>query len=170
MNQGIRIINEKKEIYVQSAFPIFPSFQNFSVLATTNGQGSFTLPSNPVLTGLFSLNKNGTEQDELAGDFTVSGNLVTVNDSNVFIGDKWSGFYQQMASNVNPAFVNYRTFFYVATQGQISFTLSFIPKAIIYISVNGVIESTNDYSISGGIITLTSPLNFGDNFFGLAIQ
>jgi len=169
MNDGIVVINEQKEINVESAFPIFPNFVNFSLLATINGQTIFTLPSYPVLTGLFSLNINGVAQDPLNGDYTISGNTLTVN-AVLTAGDKLAGFYQEMSSAVNPSALNYRTFFFVATQGQTVFNIGFVPQAIIYVAVNGVVESTNDFSLSGSVITMTQGLNAGDNFFGLAIQ
>lgn len=168
-NNGVNVIQKKTTISVQSAFPIIPQFQNFSLLATSNGQVNFTLPSFPILSGLFFMNINGAAQDPLAGDFTINGNIMSVN-ANLSIGDKLAGFYQQMASNINPTVMNYRTFFFVATQGQTQFNIGFTPQVILYISVNGVVESTNDYSQSSGIVTLTQGLNVGDNFFGLAIQ
>ena len=168
-NPGIVLVKEQKIIHVQSAFPILPTFQNFSLLATSNGQTVFTLPGYPVLSGLFSLNFNGVTQDPLNGDFTVNGNILTFNGTTV-IGDKLAGFYQQMSSNINPSLMNYRTFFFVATQGQTVFSIGFIPQVLLYISVNGVLESVNDYTISGQNITMSQGLNYGDNFFGLAIQ
>lgn len=168
-NPGIVLVKEQKIIHVQSAFPILPTFQNFSLLATSNGQTVFTLPGYPVLSGLFSLNFNGVTQDPLNGDFLINGNILTFNGTTV-IGDKLAGFYQQMSSNINPAILNYRTFFFIATQGQTQFNIGFIPQVVLYISVNGVLESTTDYTQSGAIVTLTQGLNAGDNFFGLAIQ
>ena len=168
-NPGVVLVKEQKIIHVQSAFPILPTFQNFSLLATSNGQTVFTLPGYPVLSGLFSLNFNGVTQDPLNGDFTVNGNILTFNGTTV-IGDKLAGFYQQMSSNINPSLMNYRTFFFVATQGQTVFSIGFIPQVLLYISVNGVLESVNDYTISGQNITMSQGLNYGDNFFGLAIQ
>lgn len=166
---GVVLVKEQKIIQVQSAFPILPSFVNFSLLATQNGQTVFTLPGFPVLSGLFSLNINGVTQDPLHGDYTINGNILTVNAS-LTVGDKVAGFYQQMAPGVNPSILNYRTFFMVALQGQTVFSIGFVPQTILYIAVNGVIQSTNDYGVSGQNITLSQALNAGDNFFGLAIQ
>jgi hypothetical protein len=167
-NPGVVLVKPKNIIHVQSAFPIFPNFVDFSVIATVNGQTQFTLPSYPVLTGLFSCNINGVTQDPLNGDFTVNGNILTMN-ANLVIGDKIAGFYQQMSPNMNPSILSYRTFFFIAAQGQTSFSIGFVPNAIIYIAVNGVLQSTTNYTINGQIITLTGALNAGDNFFGLAI-
>lgn len=169
MTKGITVIRRPQIIKVKSAFPIFPNFVNFSIKATSNGQTVFTLSSYPILTGLFSLNINGVMQDELNGDFTVNGNVVILN-ANLSIDDKVSGFYQEMSSSINPSYLSYRTFFYIATQGQTVFPIGFVPQNLIYIAVNGVIQSTTDYSISGQNITLNQGLNAGDNFFGLAIQ
>lgn len=170
MTQGITIVRRPQVISVKSAFPIFPAFINFSILATLNGQTLFTLPSYPILTGLFVLNINGVAQDELSGDFTVNGNVITVNATNIEVGDKISGFYQEMSSSINPANLSYRTFFDVAIQNQTVFNLGFMPTNIIYIAVNGIVQATTDYTISGQYVTLTQGLNAGDNFFGLAIQ
>lgn len=167
-NPGVVLVKENKIIHVQSAFPIMPTFQNFSLFATSNGQTIFTLPGFPVLTGLFSLNINGVAQDPLNGDFTINGNILTVN-ANLSIGDKLAGFFQQMASNINPTVLSYRTFYFVATQGQAAFNIGFVPQYLLYISVNGVLESTSDYTINGSTITMSQGLNAGDNFFGLAI-
>ena len=167
---GLILLKEQKTVQVQSAFPIFPNFQNFSILATTNGQTIFTLPSYPVLTALFVLNINGVLQDPLNGDFTVNGNILTVN-AVLSIGDKLAGFFQAMSSAINPSVLSYRSFFFTATQGQTQFNIGFIPTSIIYISVNGVLESlqNGDYTQNGAIITMSQGLNAGDKFFGLAI-
>ena len=165
---GVVLVNEQKIIHVQSAFPIMPTFQNFSLIAT-NAQTVFTLPGYPVLSGLFSLNINGVAQDPLNGDFTINGNIMTVNAS-LSLGDKLAGFFQNLASGISPSVLSYRTFFFTATQGQTLFAIGFVPQTVLYISVNGVLESTNDYTISGQNITLSQGLNAGDNFFGLAIQ
>ena len=169
-NSGVVLVKENKIINVQSAFPIFPNFQNFSILATSNGQTVFTLPSYPVLTALLVLNINGVIQDPLNGDFTIKGHLLTVNASLV-IGDKLAGFYQAMSSAINPAILSYRSFFFTATQNQTQFNIGFVPTNIIYISVNGILQSlaNGDYTQNGAIITMSSGLNAGDRFFGLAI-
>jgi len=168
--QGITIIRRPQIINVKSAFPIFPNFVNFSIKALNNGQTQFTLPSYPILSGLFSLNYNGAQQDELNGDFTVNGNIVTINSDTVLEGDKIAGFYQEMSSAINPANLSYRTFFYTAIQGQTVFNIGFIPQNLLFIAINGIVQPTSAYTISGQNITLTGGLNAGDNFFGLAIQ
>ena len=170
MTEGITIIRRPKIIKVKSAFPIFPNFVNFSIRAISGGQTIFTLPSYPILTGLFSLNINGVTQDELNGDFTINGNIVTLATTTLEIGDKVAGFFQEMSSAINPQNLSYRTFFQIAIQGQTQFNIGFVPQNILYIAINGVVQSTTDYSISGQIITLNDSLNAGDNFFGLAIQ
>ena len=170
MSEGIIIVQEKMEVHVESAFPIFPNFQNFSLIAT-EGQTVFTLPAYPILTGLFSLNINGTMQDELNGDYTVDGNVLTVN-ANLSAGDKLAGFFQAMSQNMNPDVLKYRTFFITATQGQTVFNIGFVPSAIIYVAVNGTIQAVGegDYVVSGSTITMSEGLNAGDKFFGLATQ
>lgn len=169
-NPGVVLVAERKIIQVQSAFPIFPNFQNFSILTSSNGQTVFTLPNYPILTGLFSMNINGVTQDPLNGDFTVNGNILTVNASLV-IGDKVAGFYQQMSSGISPAIMGYRTFFFVATQNQINFNIGFYPQAIIYIAVNGIVQSlqNGDYTVNGSVVSMSVGLNAGDRFFGLAL-
>jgi hypothetical protein len=169
-NEGIVIIKRDNIIKVKSAFPIFPNFQNFSLIAT-GGQTVFTLPAYPILTGLFSLNINGTMQDELNGDYTISGNVLTVN-AVLSAGDKLAGFFQAMSQNLNPSVLNYRTFFFTATQGQTIFNIGFIPTAIIYVAVNGTIQAVGegDYTVNGALITMSAGLNAGDKFFGLATQ
>ena len=158
-------------INVTSAFPIFPNFQNFSILATTNGQTSFTLPSYPVLTALIVVNINGAMQDALNGDYTINGNILTVNAS-LNIGDKVAGFYQALSSAISPSTLSYRSFFFTATQGQQVFNLGFLPKTIIYIAVNGILQSitAGNYVQNGQTITMSVGLNAGDAFFGLATQ
>ena len=170
VNPGIVLIKNNNNILVESAFPIFPNFNPFSILAITNGQTVFTLPSYPIMTALFILNINGVVQDQLNGDFTINGNVLTVNAS-LIIGDKLSGFYQAMSSAVNPSVLSYRSFFATATQNQTQFNIGFVPKSIIYVSVNGILQSlqNGDYSINNQTITMSSGLNAGDRFFGLAI-
>ena len=155
---------------VQSAFPIFPNFVNFSILATANGQTIFTLPSYPVLTALFVLNINGVMQDPLNGDFTINGNILTVPGS-FNIGDKFAGFYQAMSAAINPSILSYRSFFFTAIQNQTQFNLGFLPTSIIYIAINGILQSlqNGDYTQNGTNITFSQGLNAGDKVFGLTI-
>lgn len=167
---GVILVNEQLKVFVQSAFPIFPNFTNFSILTTSNGQTVFTLPGYPVLTALFSLNINGVTQDPLNGDFTVNGNVLTVNAS-LSVGDKLAGFYQAMSSAINPAILNYRSFFQLATQGQTQFNIGYLPQSVIYIAINGILQSiqNGDYTIDGPVITFSSGLNLNDRVFGLTI-
>lgn len=165
---GVVLVIEQKVINVQSAFPIFPSFQNFSIVGT-QAQTVFILPSYPVLSGMFILNINGVMQDPLNGDYTVNGDVVTL-DAGVNLGDKVAGFYQEMAANMNPAVLNYATFFFTATQGQTTFNLGFVPTSFLYIAVNGVFLSANQYAQNGPNIILTQALNAGDKFLGLATK
>jgi hypothetical protein len=171
-NSPIVLIQPKNVINVKSAFPISPNFVNFSLPVATEGQTVFTLPSYPILTGLFSLNIDGVAQDPLNGDYTVNGNILTITNNTLITTDRLAGFYQVMSSAVNPSILSYRSFYFQATQGQNQFNIGFVPKAIIYIAVNGIIQSAGngDYIIDGAIITLSQGLNAGDNFFGLAIQ
>lgn len=171
MTKGITIIKRPQVIQVKSAFPIFPEFQNFSEVATENDQTIFTLPANPILTGLSSFNINGVVQDPLNGDYTISGNTLTLNPG-INIGDKVAGFFQVMSQISNPTVNNYRTFFLVATQGQTQFNIGFVPTAVIYIAINGIIQSQGDgdFTVNGQIITTSQGLDDGDKFFGLAIQ
>lgn len=171
MGEGITIIRRPQVIQVKSAFPIFPKFQNFSFIVGTNGQTEFTLPSNPVLTGLIVVNTDGITQDPLNGDYTVVGNTLIMNPS-LLAGQKVAGFYQvQSPSNVPPLNLGYATFFTVAIQGQTQFNIGFLPQAIIYVSVNGTLQAVGDgdYTINGQIITMSQGLNYGDKFFGLAV-
>ena len=169
-NPPVVIVKEQNVIYVQSAFPIMPKYQNFSALATINGQTIFTLPSYPVLTGLISVNINGVTQDPLNGDYTVYGNLITVNYA-LTVGDKVSGFYQVLSSQAPPTIGGYATFFFTASLGQQTFNIGFPFSGVIYVSVNGTLQAIGegDYSINGQFITMSQPLNAGDKFFGLVV-
>lgn len=168
---GVVLVLEQKIVNVQSAFPIMPQYQNFSIVATIPGQTQFALPSYPILTGLFQLNINGVTQDILNGDFTVNGNIVTL-DGGVNVGDKIAGFYQVLQSNISNAVGSYRSYFAVATQGQTVFLIGFVPNAVLYVAVNGVVQSLGDgdYTLNGQYITLNAGLNSGDKFLVLALQ
>lgn len=171
MNPGIVVIKRDNIIEVESAFPIFPNFQNFSLTATIDGQTLFTLPSYPLLSGLMVMNINGVTQDPLNGDYTINGNVMTVH-SNISVDDRISGFYQALPSSINPSNLNYRSFFFTAIQDQTQFNIGFVPKQIIYISINGTLQSleNGDYTVNGQTITMSQSLDAGDKFFGLAIQ
>ncbi len=170
-NSGLIIIRRPNIIQVQSAFPIFPNFQNFSIVVPVDGQKVFTLPSYPILTGLISVNIDGVTQDPLSGDFTVNGNILTMN-ADLIAGQKIAGFYQAMAANVSPNVLSYRNFFITAIQDQQIFDIGFVPKQLIYIAINGTIQSAQDgdYTVSGQNVTMSQVLDAGDKFFGLAIQ
>ena len=66
------------------------NFQQFSIIATTPGQTVFTLPSNPILILLCTI--QGISQSQLAGDFTLSGNVITFS-SGVTMGQLVAGVY-----------------------------------------------------------------------------
>ncbi len=170
MSDGIIIIKRPQIIQVQSAFPIIPNFMNFSAV-TTEPETEFTLPAYPILTGLSSFNINGVTQDPLNGDYTINGNTLIMNPA-VLTGQKVAGFFQVMSQVVNPSMLSYRTFFFLATGGQTQFNLGFVPQNIIYISINGILQSPGDgdYTVNGAIVTLSQALSNGDKFFGLAIQ
>lgn len=171
MSQGITIIKRPQVIQVKSSFPIFPNFQPFSDVLTENGTTEFTLPAYPLLSGMMIVNIDGVMQDPLNGDFTVNGNTLIINASLV-IGQKVAGFFQAMSPDINPLVLNYRSFFFLATAGQTIFNLGFTPQALIYVAINGTLQTVmdQDYTLSGQVLTVSEPLNLNDKLFGLAIQ
>ncbi len=170
MNPGVVIIQQQNIIEAVSQFPILPQYRNFSAVATVDGQTDFTLPDYPVLTGIMDVNINGAAQDPLSGDYTVSGNILTLNPG-IDAGDKVYGFYQDMSPVVNPTVLNFAYFFFiVAIQGQTIFTLDFQPSPLIYVAVNGVIQDNEDYTLDGYSLTIGEGLDIGDKLYGVGIQ
>lgn len=171
MSNGIAIIKRPQIIQVKSSFPIFPNFKNFSDIVTVDGQTQFTLAAYPLLSGLMIVNIDGVMQDALNGDFTVNGNILTLNASLV-AGQKVAGFFQAMSPDINPLVMNYRSFFYLATAGQTVFNLGFAPQALLYVAINGTLQSAQDgdYTLVGQVLTVSQALDLNDKLFGLAVQ
>ena len=90
-------ITVKQNSFLQliiQGFSYMTSILPFSFTATSNNQTVFTLPVNP--TSIVCLFIMGTGQNPLAGDYTISGNVITLGASapKVLIGDQVFGAYQ----------------------------------------------------------------------------
>lgn len=70
---------------------VFPRVAYFSFTATVNGNETFTLETAPIVNSL-NLAIDALQQNAVDGDFTVSGDQLTVN--NLKIGEKVYGQYQ----------------------------------------------------------------------------
>ena len=68
------------------------AFVPFTFTATVQGQVEFSLPSTPSVIILCCV--NGTVQNQEAGDFTVNGKLLYI-ENGVDIGDNVFGIYQE---------------------------------------------------------------------------
>jgi len=93
-NPGVTVIRQTNIVYVNNFKAGHPvKFMQFSVTASSNGQTQFTLPGTPLLDGLIIVWINGSGQNFAAGDFTVSANILTLNEG-IDSGDKVYGFFQ----------------------------------------------------------------------------
>ena len=92
---GITILNKVIEIIVYSEELAMPTgFRQFDFTAT-EGQAAFTLASNPVV--MVGVYINGTAQNQVNGDFTVVGKVLTLS-SGINAGDHIFGIYQEVAA------------------------------------------------------------------------
>ena len=85
--------NPFPQITVQGV-PVMTTIAPFSFTATINGQTQFTLPVAPsIVICLFIM---GTGQDQIAGDFTINGQTITLGNTAPYInaGDLIFGAYQ----------------------------------------------------------------------------
>lgn len=78
-------------VSLSNFFPITDKFVNFSFTAT-EGQTEFTLDSAVRTNGLIIVIINGTQQNQAAGDFTVDGAVITM-DEGLPEGAKLYGAY-----------------------------------------------------------------------------
>jgi hypothetical protein len=78
------------------------------------------------------------------------------------------GSYDNIASQIN--MTKYRPFLFTATQDQTQFVLDFTPQSVIWLAINGAIQSSQqgDFSLVGNTITTNEGLNAGNKLFGLA--
>ena len=91
MATSIKILKQNNIIRVlrQTASKVFVPF---TFTATVQGQVEFELPSTPAVILLCCV--NGTVQNQEAGDFTLTGKLLYI-ENGVDIGDKVFGVYQE---------------------------------------------------------------------------
>ena len=89
----VRIINKTSIIRIVSPSPKPLEIVPFYFIAI-EGQTDFTLPSFPVTDGLFTTAINGTQQSQAKGDFSVSGNILTI-DEPLEAGDEVFGIYEK---------------------------------------------------------------------------
>ncbi len=62
-----------------------------------------------------------------------------------------------------------RPFNFIASAGQTVFPLTRIPVSVIWLAVNGTMQSQlgGDFTVSGNVITMADPLDAGDTVFGI---
>ena len=88
----IKIIRTSKIVKVVSPKPAPLNIVPFTFTATA-GQTAFTLPSTPVVGGIFIVSINAGPQDQAGGDFTIATNILTLAEG-VDLNDKVYGFYE----------------------------------------------------------------------------
>jgi hypothetical protein len=127
----------------------------FSFTASSPDQTDFDLVTEPASIALLSI--NGVMQNEEAGDFSVSGSVITL-DEGVDVGDTIFGVY---AAQYSPIISN---FYDVAEEGQTVFTLAESPLAVYSVSVNGIQKNglAGDYTLVGATLTFAVGLIAGD--------
>lgn len=170
MNPGVILIQQRNIVRAVSQFPILPQYQNFSIVADTDGQTEFALENTPVLTGIMAVYINGVAQDPLNGDYTVAGDTLILSSPGIDDGDRVFGYYQILLPAINAPELNFQSFFYQAIQGQSIFTLSFSPNPLVYVAINGVIQDSEDYILSGHTLTFNADLDLDDKVYGVGIN
>lgn len=129
------------------------SVLNTDSFIATNGQSVFNATS-PNIAGTIYVAVNGLI-DTPTTDYSVSGTTLTLS-TGVPAGTQVT--WEYFMSGTNP----YQTDAFTATSNQTIFTASKTPLFVMYLTVNGQVQTKGtDYNMSGSVATLTNGVPAG---------